>query len=203
MISHKYKCIFLHIPGTAGTLIERLIVGQDWYNIDPNSKHLNYKQSKQLYRDYWDHYFKFTWIRNPSDRLLSLTRFPNAYFNIQKFDADYLSEENIYQYYNYCRSHMNISSEYPLRELREISVYEDFLGEDFDFVGRFDKLNLDIKVLLNLLNISTCGISQIIHSISISTPKSRNKRLLRYNKSSLQLFRSLFLPDYLLFESFK
>jgi len=77
MISHKYKCIFVHIPRSAGTLIEYTIIGNDWWNINPQTKHLFSQTAKNLYKDYWYDYFKFSVVRNPWDRLVSMTRYSN------------------------------------------------------------------------------------------------------------------------------
>ena len=65
MISHKYKCIFIHIPRTAGTFTELLIDGKDWwvpkgYGSFRQEKHIIASQAKKIYKDYWDEYFKFS-----------------------------------------------------------------------------------------------------------------------------------------------
>ena len=71
MISHKHKCIFIHISRTGGSTIERLLQGEDQWNRDPYSKHITTARAKKLYSEWWDDYFKFTFVRNPYDRVLS------------------------------------------------------------------------------------------------------------------------------------
>ena len=51
MISHKYKCIFIHIPRTGGTFIENLIFGKDWWGIDKKTKHITASQAKEIYKE--------------------------------------------------------------------------------------------------------------------------------------------------------
>ncbi|MDF2620749.1 MAG: uncharacterized protein K0S00_3408 [Xanthobacteraceae bacterium] len=54
MISHQYKCIFVHIQRCAGTSIEVWIDGADFWYKEPNNKHLLASQAKELYAAYWD-----------------------------------------------------------------------------------------------------------------------------------------------------
>ena len=75
MISHELKCIFIHIPRTGGSIIEKLLVGQDWWIFDKKTKHLIASQAKKLYSEYWNDYFKFSFVRDPYSRMLSLTTF--------------------------------------------------------------------------------------------------------------------------------
>lgn len=47
MISHELKCIFVHIPRTAGSNIERSLIGQDWWEVSHETKHLLASQAKK------------------------------------------------------------------------------------------------------------------------------------------------------------
>jgi len=66
MINNKYKCIFIHINKNAGTSIDTL------FN-DKHSGHRNiksyesFKKTKLVY----PHYYKFTVVRNPWDKMVS------------------------------------------------------------------------------------------------------------------------------------
>ena len=64
MISHKHKCIFIHFQRTGGTSIENALVGKNWHGIDPSSKHIFASTAKRIYSDYWNDYFKFSFVRN-------------------------------------------------------------------------------------------------------------------------------------------
>lgn len=47
MISHEHKCIFIHIARTAGTLIEQLVCGKDYWQINKREKHLWSNEAKK------------------------------------------------------------------------------------------------------------------------------------------------------------
>jgi Sulfotransferase family len=65
MINHRHRCIFVHIPKTAGKSINRLF-GMEW------QKHKDLScYAKELSPQVFANYFKFAIVRNPWDRMLS------------------------------------------------------------------------------------------------------------------------------------
>jgi len=77
MISHEYKCIFIHIPKCAGTSVDCLLSGKSFMQWDEQNKiwlqHATAKQIKEWYcsEEVFNNYFKFTIIRNPFERVVS------------------------------------------------------------------------------------------------------------------------------------
>jgi len=69
MISHTKKFLFLHLPKTGGTSINSTLSA---YMNSNSKKHSNIQEMKSELGDKFDDYFKFTIIRNPWDRILSL-----------------------------------------------------------------------------------------------------------------------------------
>jgi len=65
MISHKHKFIFIHIPKCGGTTVEKAL---GW---DGAPHHTMEWYMKQNYDSNPDEYYKFTFVRNPWDRLVS------------------------------------------------------------------------------------------------------------------------------------
>jgi hypothetical protein len=65
MISHEHRCIFVHIPKTAGNSINR-VFGVDWQD----HKDLQ-RYATELPDDTFRDYFKFAVVRNPWDRVFS------------------------------------------------------------------------------------------------------------------------------------
>ena len=73
MIDHNRKLLFMHITRTGGTSVETAFMGQDWWEVDPSSKHISASQARRLYgEDCWSTYHKFSVVRNPWDRLVSM-----------------------------------------------------------------------------------------------------------------------------------
>jgi hypothetical protein len=73
IISHKYKCIFIRVPKTGSTSIEKL-----WKIIDSNCQisdddmppygHYKCSELKRVIgEEIWNNYFKFAFIREPKD----------------------------------------------------------------------------------------------------------------------------------------
>ena len=82
MISHEYRCIFIHIPRTGGSSIEKALVGRNWWSISKETKHITASQAREVYGDYWGKYFKFSFVRNPWDRCVSLLAFSSFYYGL-------------------------------------------------------------------------------------------------------------------------
>lgn len=91
IISHKYKFIFIHITKCAGTSIthaispylgeEDIILGatkegeklsEEWRKTNGLHKHAKAQEIRKVLGDeIWNNYFKFTFVRNPWDMLVS------------------------------------------------------------------------------------------------------------------------------------
>ncbi|ELR97924.1 sulfotransferase family 2 domain-containing protein [Gloeocapsa sp. PCC 73106] len=65
--NHKYKCIFVHIPKTAGTSLGKTI----FEDRDPSVSHSDAFYYQVFDTKLFKEYFKFTFVRNPWDRLVS------------------------------------------------------------------------------------------------------------------------------------
>lgn len=65
MISHQHRCIFVHIPKTAGNSINR-VFGVEWQDHKDLARY-----AAELPPEIFESYFKFAIVRNPWDRLFS------------------------------------------------------------------------------------------------------------------------------------
>jgi hypothetical protein len=184
MISHKHKCIFVHIPKAAGTSIENMFLKD--LGLDINNRHslllgLNnnenigspkvthllaseYVNCSFLSQELFEKYFKFAFVRNPYDRLFSSYSY-RKYNQYMSFDTFILKKIPI------LLTHRNTAYFYRTQY--------DYLYEEgevlVDFVGKFERLNEDIKVVLNKLDLNHFALEHLNKS---KTDKNNLKQLL-------------------------
>tara|TARA_A100001037_G_scaffold206412_1_gene184703 strand:- start:13340 stop:13936 length:597 start_codon:yes stop_codon:yes gene_type:complete len=158
MICHEHKCIFIHIPRTAGSSVEQWICGQDWWDVDPPTKHLTASQAKARYADHWDDYFKFSIVRNPWARMMSCLAYPD-YFGVKLVDGtlDFTGYEQRFG------TPLTLEIDYRFHQREEVlrkthtdgRVYLNVLDEPLDFVGRFEHLEKDTALIAERLVLAT------------------------------------------------
>lgn len=103
MISHRHKCIFIHIPKTGGTSIENVIwpvkserteadlwmgLVKPYYNKYQTGglQHLTAQQiRKEVGEDIFNSYFKFAVVRNPWDKAVSQYTYMQKRKDLRKF----------------------------------------------------------------------------------------------------------------------
>lgn len=95
------KCIFIHIPKTAGTSIEQFLKENGKNEIEylgvRNNRSLQHLTAFELSREIphiFKSYYKFSFVRNPYDRLLSVyywTPIPNVGYKYGKTKAEFLN----------------------------------------------------------------------------------------------------------------
>lgn len=139
MICHRHRCIFVHIPRTAGTSIEVALLGTDTWNTKPEEKHIYASTAKKIYSEWWDEYFKFSIVRNPWSRMVSLAKY-DWFYGVELLDGlisinQYLEKFPHGEVDNRCihppSTHRPITN----------SVYLNYLDLELDYVGRFEDLS--------------------------------------------------------------
>ncbi|MBX3011289.1 MAG: sulfotransferase family 2 domain-containing protein [Caldilineaceae bacterium] len=157
MISHKHKFIFIHIPKTAGTSIEQVLrdptcqlLPGEWDTAHIPHAPLNHLTLQEL-ADYacltptqLKSYFKFCFVWNPWDRLVSeiFCRWMSPWF------ADRTPEQRI--------RHACALATAPTGIANHLRPQCDFIkanGLAMDFIGRFEYLATDFAYLCHLLGI--------------------------------------------------
>ena len=159
IINDKYKFIFVHIQKTAGTSItDALFKIPETYQLHHSHSILNTIKIE----DYKD-YFKFCFVRNPFDRLISWYNmilekgFHNDWSkyilenstNFSEFLelTDIIIERNPLE----LQSQVDYTKSISFNQLDYIS---DNLGNiQCDFIGRFENINDDFNILSQMLNI--------------------------------------------------
>ncbi|EDY37692.1 conserved hypothetical protein [Cyanobium sp. PCC 7001] len=165
MISHDHRCIFIHIPRTAGTSIEEWLNPTPQWILAPEQKHLSSIQAKILYKDYWDYYFKFSIVRNPYTRSVSLLSSFSSFYGVglknnsiyfgrykKRFGSPITLEHDL-RYYNYGEL-LGLEPQCS-RPYTPNSVYNNILTEELDRIYKFEELDSAIKDLAYVLGIKT------------------------------------------------
>ena len=148
MISHKYKCIFIHIPRCAGSSMEKAIVNKSWYYYEKSTKHILASTAKKIYKDYWNDYFKFSFVRNPWDRSVSLTRYGGFYGC--KIEKGKLNLNNSKHLIVDPRS----KSRFDKKSFIDNAVYLNIIDEEIDFIGKFENLKEDWRFVCNSIGMN-------------------------------------------------
>jgi len=129
MILKEEKIIFVHAPRTSGTSIEKSILNG---KLVPDSmKHLRASQFQKMFQKDWDKFYKFTIVRNPWDRVISMYHQP--YFK----QIGFLSGKTLkYFLDNYKPA--------PWEHGKQCSDYAD---TDMDLVIKFEDRAVGLKTL--------------------------------------------------------
>ena len=141
----ELKCIFIHIPKCAGTSISQALFGNF------GGGHILAADYQWLYApEEYTEFFKFTFVRNPWDRLVSAFYFLKSggitdedkrfsaknlarYDTFEKFVTEWVTPQNIMRYYHFQpQVHFLCVDNRPPR-LDFMGYYEN-IAEDFSFV---------------------------------------------------------------------
>lgn len=135
MICHQRKLIFIHIPKTGGTSIE-IALGQEQCGLQKHELPSNIIWDYG--RELWKSYYKFTFVRNPWDRLVSWYFFRIENNQFSGPFAAYLKHLDPVLCYT------------PWYNRQQVDWIE---RERLDFIGRFEKLNEDWTVVCQEANL--------------------------------------------------
>lgn len=173
MVSHKYKCIFVHIPKAGGTSIEQLI----WPSLNDRSEatlwmgfidkynnkyqtgglqHLFATQIRQeLGEVVFSKYFKFTMVRNPWDKIVSQYVFMKKRKDLREF-IGMETDDGFKTYLALIQKHTHVQWDSQYKFILDTN------GEQLvDFIGRFENFNDEVYKVLDSINIKTKKIPHI------------------------------------------
>lgn len=188
LISNKLKCIFVHLTKTGGWSIEEVLkkYDKDILNIHfgSRSRHMLPSDLRQAAGIGFDSsqykgYFKFGFVRNPWDRLVS------TYFMCTQYPL------NPYEYY--VKDHT--FNEFIIDQIYDNMIVginqSDYLFKDgkqiVDFIGRFENLEGDFKVVCKKL-----GISHELHHINATKHAHYS---MYYNEQTKNIVANRFRED--------
>jgi len=198
MISHSLKCIFIHIPKTAGSSIEDVIwpgvrsESDLWMGMaDMRNKYqtgaLQHLLARQILSEVGSKifysYYKFSIVRNPWDRLVSQYIWTRDTNPALRQYIGLSTNSSFEEYLDLIQRVSHVHWERQVRFLRD----ED--GESMvDFVGRFENLEADARHIFGRIGLSC---DKIPHTNASSRGVYRNY----YNEHSKRLVSSLYRED--------
>lgn len=220
MVSEKYLCIFIHIPKTAGQSIEHFFLnlhGLNWesraplllkHNADPklgpeSLAHLNaeeYVRYGHLSKIHFDSYFKFSFVRNPWDRVLSEYFYRNYHhrYSFEDFIISGFPEKN-----NYSDAYRHIQPQYEY-------LYDQNGNCMVDFIGKFETLQSDFNYICKKLNIEdtslpyiytpSIGRERIHKATDLKNPEKRRDYTSYYNQKLQKVIADRYEKDISLFQ---
>jgi hypothetical protein len=163
MISHDLHCIFVHIQKTGGSSV-RQALQMAQHDVD---KHRFARELRIGYGEvYWRSYFKFAFVRNPWDRLVSwwrmIERNAAAKRPMNGFQRFILSRASTFeQFLSNCDEeyHDHDGSKWIFRN--QIDYISDASGITVDFVGRFERLQDDFAMISSRLGLPSLRIPHV------------------------------------------
>ena len=204
MISHEHKCIFIHIPKTAGTSIYSFFYpGVEFHYENPDYErlfgwcperkiHMQHATSKQLLEtgliseEQWKEYFKFTFVRNPWDRAFSDYFWIMRDRKIAGSFKDYITKAG-----NFEKILSKGNKEYRGDHLDLQTSFFSFTGENaIDYTGRFENLVEDFQKIKMKL-----GIGKPLDIHLQRNYKEFNHYSLFYTRSRKKLVDKFFALD--------
>ena len=189
MISHHHKCIFVHIPKNAGQSIEHVflnLLNLDWETrapllLRPNDKpelgpprlaHLRaheYVHYRYLSQEVFDQYFKFTFVRNPWSRMISIYKYLkfNQKYEFKSFLTKAFKNKVWRNEYWFVRP----QSDFVYTEDEKLLV---------DFVGKFETLQDDFNDICTKIALAPTKIPHVNKSNVKPKPSLHPRRLIKY-----------------------
>jgi hypothetical protein len=138
VISHSHRCIFVKVPKTAGTSVA-LALGCE-HVLRP---HRNLVEIRDALRSnpelsrLTDEYFKFGFVRNPWDRVVSL---------YLRREGQMMSNQMSFESFVEWIEHASDTCIHPSRHKYQLDWFRDENGDiGVDFIGRFENLESDFR----------------------------------------------------------
>ncbi|MCL7945691.1 sulfotransferase family 2 domain-containing protein [Marinobacter sp. ATCH36] len=197
----KYQCIYIHIPKSAGTSILTAL-----QNGRPHRDHANIKDYYRRDPARSEDYFKFSFVRNPYDRIASvffyLQRGGNGGSNDLEIKYDMLNR-GIYNVNDFVNKFLDEEACLQYVLLRtQYSFFVDDKGEfKMDFVGKYENLEHDFLYVADKIGLPIRKLPKL--NMSDNQPLPHMGYIHHFNDISLRKINALYLDDFEKFGYFK
>lgn len=153
VVSRKNKTLYLHIAKTGGSSITDMLRA---YRLDDKiltNKNLNFEKKKRVFIEIvenWNQYYKFTFVRNKYDLLVSHWYYDNAKLNVSFKDfirKIVVPNKDIYDYW---------IDQYYLTTIDGVPI--------FDFVGHNENFIDDLKIPFSKIGVKKYNPKKRVNS---------------------------------------
>ena len=209
MISHKHKCIFIHIAKCAGTSVESafgVAVDIDNHDVTKNDFLFGWDQKNLLWvqhatpqqlndldlisREQWDSYYKFiiyrnSWERAYSDYIWIMENY-NKVDSLSKFinrKGKFTNLLNNKEKISYVGDHLNSQKDY---------FFLDGLRINYDCEINFDSLDIGFKKVIKELNLKKDFFKKKLNQSSLV---KKDHYSYFYNKKKKALVENIYKQD--------
>lgn len=167
MISHKHKCIFIHIPKCGGSSVESVLWPASRTESDlwmgfvsrycnkyqtGGLQHLFAQQVRQEVGEaYFDRYFKFSFVRNPWDKAVSQFEYMKRRPDLREY-IDLPDGASFKLYLSRIAKKIHVQW-----DMQSKFVFDDDGGCMVDYLGKFESFSDDFAVVAEKIGLA--GIS--------------------------------------------
>jgi hypothetical protein len=146
--ANRHNCIFIHVPKAAGMSITQAL-----FPATAPFSHLSYRRYERANPRKFRRYFKFAFVRNPWDRLVSAYFYMRHAGRVNRFGrvADY---DDFASFVRGWLTAANVWS-YNLVVPQHYFICDENLQVQMDFVGRVEKIDADFCVVCERLNVKS------------------------------------------------
>lgn len=187
----EHRCIFVHLPRAAGVSVARALFG----GLGGGHAHIGLYQIAFAEREFRE-YFKFTFVRNPWDRLLSSYEFlqrggmdekdrrwaeqhGQQFNDFDDFVRRWVNEENVFSFIHFVPQYRFICAPFSRRIL-------------VNWIGRFEQLEDDFDIVRRRLGLASVQLPH--HN---EGPRARERRDFRehYTPAARRIVERVYRTD--------
>ncbi|WP_170761974.1 sulfotransferase family 2 domain-containing protein [Ruegeria lacuscaerulensis] len=197
MISHKHRCLFVHVPKTAGKSVLDLfglpVLGADYDGskdwIEDPYGHIPVHSYEK--RKWFKSYYKFAIVRHPLDRLVSAFHFLDKgglNEGDRAFAKEHLSPYNG-DFQKFVTEGLESAKVYPHFRPQSDWLCKRWGRTDLDYVGKFETLEESMSEIAGQIGLEYSGMRRLNTSTRAEWPTYFDRRT---RKAAIKVYRKDF-----------